>query len=58
VSAVAEPGTHHEHAWLLALVALGLVVFDVWYFTRDPRAAPLVAGPARARPRLPERRRA
>lgn len=39
-----------EHAHLLALVALGLVAFDVWYLTRKPRRAlprtPLVRGGA------------
>ncbi len=46
---------HQEHAWLLALAALALVVFDAWYFTRDPRAASPVAGPAMARPRAGRR---
>jgi hypothetical protein len=58
VSTAAEPDAHREHAWWIALVALALVVFDVWYFTRDPRTASPVAAPAVARPRVPERRRA
>jgi hypothetical protein len=61
VTAVAQPGAHHEHTWLLALLALGLVVFDVWHFTRDPRAASPVAGSAPTmgtRPHFPERRHA
>ena len=58
VSAAAVPDAHHEWTWLLALGALALVVFDVWYLTRDPRAASRVASPAVPRPRLPERRRA
>jgi hypothetical protein len=58
VSASTQPDAHHEHAWILALLALALVVADVWYLTRDPRAASPVAGPAVARPRMPERRRA
>jgi hypothetical protein len=56
VSAAQRPEAHLEHTWLLALLALGLIVFDVWYLTRDPRAASPVAGPAAARPRMPERR--
>jgi hypothetical protein len=54
--AKAEPEAHHEWSWVLALGALALIVFDVWYWTRDPRARSPVAGPAVARPRLPERR--
>jgi hypothetical protein len=36
-SAGAEPDAHNEWAWVLALVALGLIVIDVWYLTRAPR---------------------
>lgn len=57
-SASAEPDAHNEWTWLLALLALGLVVFDVWYFTRDPRARSAVAAPAVARPRVPDRKAA
>jgi hypothetical protein len=57
-SAAAEPDAHNEWTWLLALVALGLIVFDVWYVTRDPRTRGVVASPAVARPRLPERKSA
>jgi hypothetical protein len=46
MAAGAEPDAHQDHAWLLALFALGLVMFDVWYFTRAPRTS---------RPRGPER---
>lgn len=35
--------------WLLALIALGCLVFDVWWFTRKPRAR------APSAPRAPER---
>jgi hypothetical protein len=56
VSAAAQPDAHNEWTWVLALIALGLVVFDVWWLTRDPRAASPVAVPAR--PRMPERKRA
>jgi hypothetical protein len=56
VTAGAPPDAHHEHTWVLALLALAFVVFDVWWFTRDPRAASPVAGPAVARPRLAEKR--
>lgn len=58
VSAATTTEAHREHTWILALLALGLVVFDVWWLTRDPRASSPVAGPAVARPRMPERRRA
>jgi hypothetical protein len=57
-SAAAEPDAHNEWTWLLALRSLGLIVFDVWYVTRDPRARRPVASPAVARPRLPERKSA
>lgn len=36
-----------EHATWLALVALGFVLVDVWYFTRRPRIAASVAEPVR-----------
>jgi hypothetical protein len=55
-SAAEQPEGHREWAWVIALVALAFLLFDVWYFTRDPRAKSPVAGPAVARPRLPERR--
>lgn len=42
-SAGAEPDAHNEWAWVLALIALGLIVTDVWYLTRAPRA-PAPAG--------------
>jgi hypothetical protein len=58
VSEAAAPDAHNEWSWVVALAALAFVVFDVWWFTRDPRAASPVAGPAVARPRMPERRRA
>ncbi|WP_437862085.1 vWA domain-containing protein [Sorangium sp. So ce363] len=35
-SAAGQPDAHVEWTWLLALAALGFVVFDVWYFTRVP----------------------
>jgi len=55
-SAGAEPDAYREWTWMLALVALAFIVFDVWYLTRDPRARSPVAAPADARPRIPERR--
>jgi hypothetical protein len=60
VHAAAERAdAHSEWTWVLALVALGLIVFDVWYATRDPRARSPVADPAgAARPRAPERKTA
>lgn len=45
--------SHREWNWLLALLALVLVVFDVWYLTRRPRKVRIEAA---AKPRLPERR--
>ncbi|AKT37483.1 uncharacterized protein CMC5_016240 [Chondromyces crocatus] len=36
----ALPEGHKEWSWVLALLALGFVVFDVWYFTRSPRRRP------------------
>lgn len=57
VSAAAQPEAHNEWTWVLALIALALVVFDVWWFTREPRAASPVAAPAVLRPRVPERKR-
>ncbi|MCC6552010.1 MAG: VWA domain-containing protein [Polyangiaceae bacterium] len=53
----AQPDAHTEWTWLVALVALAFIVFDVWYFTRAPgggRARSPVAAPAAPRP--PERR--
>lgn len=35
-SAAGQPDAHVEWTWLLALAALGFVLFDVWYFTRVP----------------------
>jgi von Willebrand factor type A domain/Aerotolerance regulator N-terminal len=55
-SAAGQPDAHTEWTWLLALIGLGLVVFDVWYFTRDPRARSPVGAPPR--PRMPERKAA
>ncbi|MEZ4315583.1 MAG: VWA domain-containing protein, partial [Polyangiaceae bacterium] len=54
-AAGAEPESHNEWTWVLALVALGFVMFDVWYFTRAPRVRPLGATPLA--PKLPERPR-
>ena len=58
VSTAVQPDAHNEWTWVLALAALALVVFDVWYLTRPPRAASPVAAPPVRRPRLPERRSA
>jgi hypothetical protein len=54
-AAAAQPDAHNEWAWVLALIALAFVVFDVAYFTRKPRSRP---EPQRTAPVLPERRRA
>ena len=53
-ASAAQPDAHNEWTWLLALGALGLIVFDVWYLTRDNRAKSPLAAPAR--PRVPERK--
>ncbi|MFT3774519.1 MAG: VWA domain-containing protein [Minicystis sp.] len=58
VSTATQPDAHNEWTWVLALIALGLVVFDVWWLTRDPRTALPVAAPAAVRPRMPERKSA
>ncbi len=40
---------HREHSWLLAILALIFIVFDVWYLTRRPRKKRLTeAAPAGA----------
>ncbi len=54
-AAGAEPESHNEWTWVLALVALAFIVIDVWYFTRAPRVRPLDALPLA--PKLPERTR-
>jgi hypothetical protein len=36
---------HHEWGWILALVALAFIVFDVWYFTRGRPTAAIVGRP-------------
>jgi len=51
-SANARPDAHNEWTWVLALLALGFIVFDVWYLTRDARPTPLADV---TRPRAPER---
>lgn len=55
-SAKRMSNAHTEWSWVLALLALALVVFDVWYVTRKPRLTG-VAG-AGSRPRRPERKAA
>ena len=45
--------SHREWNWVLALLALALIAFDVWYLTRRPRTVRLAAA---AKPRLPVRR--
>ncbi len=59
-AAGAEPEAHNEWTWVLALIALGFIVFDVWYFTRAPRMAGLgglPGGKAGLAPVAPERPR-
>lgn len=56
VNAGEEPDAHNEWTWVLALVALAFIVFDVWYLTRDPRpSSPVPAGgdPAAATTKAP-----
>ena len=55
-ASAAQPDAHNEWTWLLALGGLALIVFDVWYFTRDNRAKSVVASPQR--PKMPERKAA
>jgi hypothetical protein len=57
-TASAEPDAHNEWTWVLALVALAFIVFDVWYLTRLPRIrapGPTGGGPEIKAPRLPMR---
>lgn len=57
VATAAEPDAHHEWTWILALVALAFVLFDVWYYTRDIRAIrPAIA--QRAIAKTPPKRKA
>ena len=49
------PDGHTEWAWVLALVALGFVIFDVWHLTRQPHVRVLAPAPA---PKMPERKAA
>jgi hypothetical protein len=44
--------SHHDWSWVLALLALALVLADVWWLTRAPRLPTLAAA---TKPRLPER---
>jgi hypothetical protein len=56
VSAGAEPDAHNEWTWVLALIALGFILFDVWYLTREPRVrSPVPAGGEARAPRPPPR---
>jgi hypothetical protein len=64
----AQPDAHSEWTWVLALIALGFIVFDVWYYTRAPRVRSLLDGggpPGKpgsaagsAAPRVPDRKAA
>jgi len=54
-AAGAEPDAHNEWTWVLALIALGFVVADVWYVTRRPRQTSLEPAAPR-KPPAPERR--
>lgn len=55
-SAGAEPDAHNEWTWVLALIALAFIVFDVWYLTREPRVrSPVPAGGEPKVPRPPPR---
>ncbi len=54
VSEGQEMETFREWGWITALVALLLLVVDVWWLTRRPRSPSRGAGP---RPRLPDRPR-
>ncbi len=56
-----EPDAHNEWTWVLALIALGFVLADIWYFTRRPNirsplaAAEMPKAPVRAAQAGPER---
>lgn len=54
-AAGAEPDAHNEWTWVLALLALGFVLADVWYVTRRPRQTSLEPAMPR-KPPAPERR--
>ena len=56
-AASAEPDAHNEWTWVLALLALGFVLADVWYVTRRPRQTSLEPAAPR-KPPAPERRAA
>lgn len=56
-AAGADPDAHNEWTWVLALLALGFVLADVWYVTRRPRQASLEPAVPR-KPPAPERRAA
>ncbi len=56
-AASAEPDAHNEWTWVLALLALGFVLADVWYVTRRPRQTSLEPAVPR-KPPAPERRAA
>jgi hypothetical protein len=43
--APAQPDAHREWTWVLALVALGFVLFDVAWLTREPRAPAMPSPP-------------
>ena len=55
-AAGAQPDAHNDWAWVLALVALGFIVLDVWYLTRVPRIARPAPAAFDPRPRMPERK--
>jgi hypothetical protein len=44
--AAGHPDAHHEWTWALALIALGLVLIDVWYLTRKTRVASAAMRPS------------
>lgn len=54
-SAAAEPDAHNEWTWVLALLALGFVLADIWYFTRRPNIRSPLSSPAADMPKAPPR---
>jgi hypothetical protein len=43
--AAADVAAHRDYSWVLALLALAFVMFDVWYFTRRPRRLAIRGAP-------------
>ncbi len=55
-AAVDAVQAHQEWGWILALVALAFMLFDVWYFTRGRRRRPAASHPGPGKRPGPGRR--